>query len=154
MAPRRRVGTSTKMGNVCLFGDFHLCSTTSHSIPRKLTRFLSLLAVGLFVPTAFLTAGTSSKHIAASRVTTPPCIDGLLDDEQWRTASADSTFVQFDPEEGAHPTERTTVRLMYDDHALYAGILCYDSSPADIVEQLTRRYRSEEHTSELQSLAY
>lgn len=130
------------MGNVCLFGDFHLCSTTSHSIPRKLTRFLSLLAVGLFVPTAFLTAGTSSKHIAASRVTSPPRIDGLLDDEQWRTASADSTFVQFDPEEGAHPTERTTVRLMYDDHALYAGILCYDSSPADIVEQLTRRDRT------------
>jgi hypothetical protein len=107
-----------------------------------LTRYPCLLGLACLVSIGLLHAGTSSKRITAQRVSSAPRIDGLLDDEQWRAIPPDTTFRQFDPEEGAAPTERTSVRLVYDDHALYAGIICYDSSPDGIVEQLTRRDRT------------
>src|SRR5439155_11683052 len=69
-------------------------------------------------------------------------IDGSLTDEDWSRASPVTTFQQFDPEEGAQPTESTAVRILYDDNALYVGILCFDSNPAEIVRQLTRRDRT------------
>jgi uncharacterized protein DUF5916 len=107
-----------------------------------LTRFPLLLGLACLVPIGFLQAEAPTKRMAAQRVSSGPRIDGLLDDEQWRGVPPDTTFTQFDPDEGAAPTERTSVRLVYDDHALYAGIVCYDSAPDAIVEQLTRRDRT------------
>ena len=46
--------------------------------------------------------------------------------------------------EGAAPTEETAVRLLYDDHALYVGVLCSDKEPGKIATQLSRRDRSTE----------
>lgn len=127
---------------VCFSRDFPVCSTNSNTVHSTLTRYPFLFGLACLVPLALTQAGTSSKRIVASRVSTAPRIDGLLDDEQWRWAAADTTFEQFDPEEGASPTEHTSVRMVYDDHALYAGIMCYDSEPGAIVEQLTRRDRT------------
>lgn len=68
-----------------------------------------------------------------------PRIDGILDDEVWRKAPVASDFIQQRPDEGAQPTEKTTIQIVYDDEALYAGVMCYDSEPSKIVAQLTRR---------------
>ena len=84
------------------------------------------------------------KEIRAEFVSTPPMIDGRLDDDQWRQAPAVLDFTQFDPEEGAPPTELTSVRILYGPHALYVGVICYDTRPKEIVRQLTRRDRGGE----------
>jgi len=68
-----------------------------------------------------------------------PEIDGRLDDAAWQRAQPISDFVQRDPNEGEPATERTEVRVLYDDGALYVGIRAYDSEPERIVGQLTRR---------------
>ena len=68
-----------------------------------------------------------------------PEIDGQLDDAVWLGAQPLTGFVQRDPNEGEPATERTEVRVLYDDHALYVGIRAYDSEPDKIVGQLTRR---------------
>lgn len=86
--------------------------------------------------------GTSAKHITAVRVSSAPTIDGRLTENQWTLAEPVSEFQQYDPVEGADPTERTSVRVLYDDNALYVGVMCYDSNPEGIVQQLTRRDRS------------
>jgi hypothetical protein len=89
-----------------------------------------------------LIAGTSTKSVVASRVSSAPRIDGVLTDQEWQWAIPVSGFQQFDPEEGAAPTEQTSVMVVYDDNALYFGVICYDSEPDAIVRQLTRRDRT------------
>ena len=91
-----------------------------------------------------LFAADSFKSIIAVRTETPPVMDGRVNEPQWQTAPAVLDFTQFDPVEGALPTELTSVRVLYTDHALYFGVICYDSRPKSIVGQLTRRDRSTE----------
>lgn len=66
------------------------------------------------------------------RTATAPRIDGALDDEVWRNAPQLGEFTQVQPKVGAKPTQRTEVRLLYDDHFLYVAIRCFDSDPAGI----------------------
>ena len=65
----------------------------------------------------------------AVRVDQGPDIDGALDDAVWGRAALIREFVQQEPEEGASATERTEVRLLYDDSNLYVGVRAFDSDP-------------------------
>jgi hypothetical protein len=85
----------------------------------------------------------AAPHAQAVRVLQPPVIDGRLDDEAWRAAQAIRAFTQKSPVEGAAPTVRTTVRVIYDDDALYVAVDC-DQPGAPVVERLTRRDREVE----------
>jgi hypothetical protein len=105
-------------------------------------KVLSLLL--LLLATVAAEAGKVPKSILATRTPTPPVIDGTVDDTAWQSASPILDFTQFDPNEGAHPTEQTSVRILYDNKALYVGVICYDAHPRDIVRQLTRRDRDTE----------
>ncbi|MEK7249450.1 MAG: DUF5916 domain-containing protein, partial [Bacteroidota bacterium] len=71
-------------------------------------------------------------------------LDGLLHDWQWQAATPVQDFTQFYPNEGDVPTESTLVRILFDDKAIYVGVICYDSDPRGIVSQLTRRDRTSE----------
>jgi hypothetical protein len=62
-----------------------------------------------------------------------PVIDGVLNDEAWSLAEPTETFRQVQPLEGATPTERTEMRLLFDSGHLYIAIRCFDSDPAAIV---------------------
>ncbi len=86
--------------------------------------------------------GTSPKNIVATQVHSPPKIDGFLSESEWQTAVPSTGFTQADPEEGSPETERTVVRVLYDDNALYVGVMCFDKEPGKIVSQLTRRDRT------------
>ncbi|HVZ74742.1 MAG TPA: DUF5916 domain-containing protein [Polyangia bacterium] len=77
-------------------------------------------------------------HLAAVRARTPPVIDGRLDDDVWRTAVSSDAFTQHFPNEGAPPSERTTVRVLYDDDALYVGIDCQQTH-SRVIKRLMRR---------------
>jgi hypothetical protein len=67
-------------------------------------------------------------------------IDGRLDEELWRTAPAATDFTQQDPNEGKPATERTEVRIAYDDEALYIGARMLDSlGPRGVRTRLGRR---------------
>ncbi|HEX4405241.1 MAG TPA: DUF5916 domain-containing protein, partial [Polyangia bacterium] len=68
----------------------------------------------------------------------PPKIDGKLDDLWWQRAVPSNAFTQHFPDEGAPPTERTTVRVLYDDDALYVGIDC-EQIHSPVVKRLMRR---------------
>ena len=46
-----------------------------------------------------------------------------------RTATRSPNFKQRDPDEGATPSQRTEVRLAYDDDALYVGARLHDDRP-------------------------
>ena len=63
----------------------------------------------------------------------PPRIDGLLTDEVWQLAEPLSELTQVVPIEGAPPTERTEIRILFDRRALYLGIRCFDSDPESLI---------------------
>jgi hypothetical protein len=69
----------------------------------------------------------------------PPDIDGNLDDEAWSAVEAASGFTQRDPDEGKPSTERTEVKFLYDDEALYVGVRLFDRQAALISRRLSTR---------------
>jgi hypothetical protein len=81
----------------------------------------------------------AGPSIRAARSTGAIHIDGKLDDPAWRSEEPFDAFVQRFPVEGGRPGERTEVRVLYDGAALYVGVTCHDSSPAEIVMPLGRR---------------
>ncbi len=70
---------------------------------------------------------------------TPPRIDGRLDDEGWAQAQAIDDMVQNDPANMQAPTERTMVKVMYDDRSVYVGVINYMRDPSKITTALGRR---------------
>jgi hypothetical protein len=68
-------------------------------------------------------------------------LNGVLDEAGWLQAQPVSNFTQREPDEGAAASERTEVRVLYDDDALYVGARLYDRSPDSIMAQLARRDR-------------
>ncbi len=66
-------------------------------------------------------------------------IDGRLSEEAWRHAEPTASFVQREPREGATPLERTEVRVLFDEGAIYVGARLYEQVPSQIAAQLVRR---------------
>jgi hypothetical protein len=75
----------------------------------------------------------------ATRVERAPELDGTLEDPEWKSATPISDFLQREPFEGQPPTEKTEVRILYDKHDVYFGIVCFDSDPSKIVARELRR---------------
>jgi Domain of unknown function (DUF5916)/Carbohydrate family 9 binding domain-like len=69
----------------------------------------------------------------------PPRIDGRLDDEAWQGAQAIDDMVQNDPDNMQPPTERTVVKVLYDDRSVYVGVINYMRDPSKITTALGRR---------------
>ena len=68
-----------------------------------------------------------------------PEIDGRADDPVWSRAQPYTTFIQQEPNEGQPATERTDVRFLVDRATLYIAVICFDTSPGDIVVSESRR---------------
>ena len=75
----------------------------------------------------------------ATRVSTPPVIDGRFDDACWAETQWSRDFVQREPHEGTAPSEPTAFQVIYDERNLYVAIRAYDSEPAAIESRVTRR---------------
>ncbi len=73
-------------------------------------------------------------------------VDGRLDDPGWAAAAVADQFYQALPETGMPATERTVVRVVYDDDGIYIGAFCYDSRPY-VVNSLEQDY--ETHDSDV-----
>jgi hypothetical protein len=95
------------------------------------------LASILLAPVAL---GAALPSVAPVRTASAPAIDGRLDDQAWLTAPVFSAFVQKFPAERSAPAEPTTVRVLYDDAAVYLAIDCAQAR-APITARLTRRDR-------------
>jgi len=91
----------------------------------------TILATILLLPG--ILAGQSPPRATARTVSTPPVIDGRLNDPVWQEATPITGFIQRELHEGDKVTERTEVRIIMDGEALYVGAWLYDSDPNGIV---------------------
>ena len=94
----------------------------------------------------------AAPALRAIRATEPPQIDGRLDEPAWSGAPVARDFVQFQPDPGAPASERTEVRVLYTDDAVYIGARMYDRDPDAIIRRLARR--DEQVTTDAFSVAF
>jgi hypothetical protein len=93
---------------------------------------------------AFLPFGAASAALAAepfrpSRLTKPPVIDGVLDDEAWQTATQASGFKTWRPDFSKDPSGRTVVYATYDAENMYFAFRAYDGEPSKIKASMANR---------------
>jgi hypothetical protein len=68
-------------------------------------------------------------------------IDGLLTEEAWADAPVAEDFRQREPDEGAPATERTEIRVLFDDRSLYVGVRALDREPERVIARILQRNR-------------
>ena len=113
-------------------------------------RFRALLVLGLAIAPrsvhaqqpaspAALTSAAPPRTMQAVRITGAITLDGRLDEPAWATAQPSGDFVQSFPAPGKPAPDRTEIRVLYDDHALYVGIRMFDAHPDSIAAGLARR---------------
>ena len=81
----------------------------------------------------------AAPEIRAARVEGSIMVDGRLDESSWAGAEPARDFTQTDPAEGRPATERTEVRVLIGEDALYVGARMYDREPQRIKAALARR---------------
>jgi len=91
----------------------------------------------------FLTIQTSAQHknknTPAIRISSPPRIDGILDDVIWQRLPALNDFIQYIPYNGQSASLPSEVKIAYDNNALYLGAILYDPEPDSIARSLGKR---------------
>lgn len=70
----------------------------------------------------------------------PPKIDGVLSDNCWLYEGYWSgNYRQFIPAEGTDPSQKTEIKILYDDQNIYVAIRAYDREPDKIDRRIGRR---------------
>ena len=108
-------------------------------ISRKIMRHLLFLLLFLSSTASFFSQ--EKKEIVANRINIPPKIDGILNDDLWKSLPAVSDFNMFEPgNEGLISKEyQTLVKMAYDDNAVYIAVFMFDPNPDKILRQLSQR---------------
>ena len=93
----------------------------------------------LFIFNIHSYADLGKRSAQAIRVSKAPRIDGSLADEVWGELPILTNFVQYSPYNGEPPSQKTEVKIGYDDQAIYIGAICYDLSPEKIKKEISIR---------------
>jgi hypothetical protein len=100
--------------------------------------FLLILFVLLICPFA-VGQTIEKKQYKATKISTSPLINGILDEEIWQTGEWVDDFTQNEPYNGRAATQRTEFKILFDEDNIYVAIKALDTSPDSIVNRLTRR---------------
>ena len=120
----------------------------------RATLALALLGAGLIASGAEATslaspasqsADESETVLHATRVAEAPELDGVLDEQIWEEASPFDRFIQQVPDTGAPASERTEVRIIYTDDALYFGMRATYGDPDAIITNELRYDQARMH---------
>ena len=97
------------------------------------------LFLGALIPAALTAQAAPTEQVRATRVSQAPAIDGILDEAFWSTIPAISAFRQREPIDGGEPSERTEVRIAFDENNLYFAIMLFDREPELIRRSILQR---------------
>ena len=78
-------------------------------------------------------------EINVRKASSPIKLDGRLDDPAWSGGDSITDFRQREPNEGAIASERTVVKILRDDDAIYIGARMYDRDAAALIATQLRR---------------
>lgn len=102
--------------------------------------FIRLLIFSFFFIHCLSVKAQEKKTLHIERTEIPPKIDGVLNDDIWRTADQAKDFIQYRPEMGLSlkPFQSTVVKMTYDDQAIYVAAYLKDM-PENIQKQINQR---------------
>src|SRR6476469_704127 len=93
---------------------------------------LVLLVTSQFAGSANAQA-VATPELHAVRATTPPMVDGVLDDAAWAYEPMSlEPWVSYNPLRGEPAKQRTSVWIAYDADAIYFAFRCFDDEPGKI----------------------
>lgn len=81
---------------------------------------------------------SAQKTMEAFRTLEKINVDGKATESDWSKAQMVGKFTQFKPQPGTPSTQKTEVKIMYDDDALYIFAICYDK-PEHVSKVLSQR---------------
>lgn len=98
------------------------------------------LLICSFLLTCSVFAQDTTKRTIAVKTNYPPKIDGLLDDEAWKNVPIATDFIENSPVAGRHESkaDRTEVKIVYDDNAVYIGARMYETT-SKVAHELVNR---------------
>lgn len=79
------------------------------------------------------------KQLQAVRISSEITIDGVLDEPIWSTVPVAEGFKTYSPTMGLEASQRSEIRVVYDDRAVYIGAILYDEYPDSILVEYTKR---------------
>jgi hypothetical protein len=83
----------------------------------------------------------------ASQLEKPPKIDGnVLQDEVWQSMPVLDQLWQSRPNAGHLASEKTEIRIAYNNQTLFLSAVCYDAAPEKLVVTDARRDASLDNT--------
>jgi hypothetical protein len=97
-------------------------------------RIILLILIGFLFYQGF----AQRKLYEPIKIKDAPKIDGRLEDPVWRNVPEITDFIKSFPDFGKEPTRHTTVKVIYDDIAVYVAAFMFDE-PKNIRQQLTQR---------------
>ena len=103
------------------------------------TFLLTILSVALSAVDRAQDSTAIPPRMTAVRTTGSIRIDGRLDEPDWQRSALSVSFTQREPHEGEPVSEKTEIRILYDDRNLYIGFRCWDSDVSKIVANEMRR---------------
>jgi hypothetical protein len=89
-------------------------------------------ALFILIGWAVLPCLGGAAEVKAVRIAVGPRMDGTLSDPAWSSAVAFTEFRMVEPTAGGTPTEKTELRVLYDDSNLYIGLRCFDAEAGRI----------------------
>ena len=102
--------------------------------------FAGICLIFVFLPSETLGQTATPAELRAHRLTTPPKLDGVLDDEAWsREPLPLGQWMSYNPMRGETAAETTRVWIAYDDAAVYFAFQCLDTQPERIRTTISRR---------------
>jgi len=104
---------------------------TDNRIHPKKNTYISVfvLLIQFLILPSFVFSQYARRSYPARRISEAPRIDGRIDEDCWKTLPLFENFIQWGPYNGEPPSQKTEVRVGYDDEAIYIAGLCSDSSP-------------------------
>ncbi len=117
-------------------------STNSDVLKKKNTcwsRVIILYVVLIFF--FFVNTINAQTPLSLTRITEAIKIDGLSDELAWQKIPP-LPLTMYKPTYLGEPTERTEIRIAYDNDYLYCSARCYDGNPSDIRVNSLYRDRS------------
>ena len=94
----------------------------------------------LWSPELFGQKNINRPTCQAHYVENAPIIDGnILTDPIWLAITPFGDFTQIRPRQGEVSSEKTEIRIAYDNETFYLSAICYDANPGNIVVTDARR---------------
>ncbi len=81
----------------------------------------------------------SVRSLIAARIESQLSVDGIMNEEEWNLAKIATDFVQTDPVFENKPSQKTEVKILYNDRGIYVGAMMYDDEPEKILRELSPR---------------